>query len=166
MSRPTTNSISREKGITEAKKTTAHCDCGALALTIEGTPVVQLVCHCNDCKAFWGTPYVEAVFFKPDACCSDGQVDSTTMKGGTGSDKTHFACGICKTPLYIRVAALNGAWAVAANRLAPFKFQPQAHIWTSEKADDVVIPEGITQTSGRPPEEIVDIMVSSFWGEK
>lgn len=152
--------------MTEATKTSAHCECGALALRIEGTPVAQLVCHCSDCRAFSGMPYVEAAFFEPDACSVDGQVNSTTVTGGTGSDKTHCSCAICKTPLFVRVAALNGAWAVMANRLSSFKFEPQAHIWTSEKVGDVQIPTGITQTSERPPKEIVDTMVSSFWGEK
>jgi hypothetical protein len=158
--------MSREKSMTEATKALAQCECGALALHIEGAPVAQLVCHCSDCRAFSGMPYVEVAFFEPDACSADGQVSSTTMKGGTGSDKTHYSCAICKTPLYARVTALNGAWAVMANRISSFKFEPQAHIWTSEKADDVLIPEGITQTSERPPNEIVDTMVSSFWGEK
>jgi len=152
--------------MTEATKTSAQCECGALALHIEGAPAGQLVCHCSDCRAFSGMPYVELAFFKPDVCSADGQVSSTTMKGGTGSDKTYYSCAICKTPLYIRVSALNGALAVMANRISSFKFEPQAHIWTSEKADDVLIPEGITQTPGRPPNEIVDTFMSVFWGEK
>ena len=152
--------------MTEATTMSAHCQCGALALHIEGAPVAHLVCHCSDCRNFSGMSYVEAAFFKPDACSADGQVDSMTMKGGTGSEKTHYSCALCKTPLYVRVAALNGAWAVMANRLSSFKFEPQAHIWTSEKADDVLIPTGIVQTTERPPKEIVDVMVSSFWGGK
>ena len=152
--------------MTEVTKTSACCECGALRLHIEGAPVVQLVCHCNDCRAFSGMPYIEAAFFEPYACSADGQVDSVTLKGGTGSDKTHYSCAICKTPLYVRVSALNGAWAVMAKRISSLTFEPQAHIWTSEKMDNVVIPAGISQTSERPPKDIVDTMVSIFWGEK
>ena len=152
--------------MTITPKISARCECGALALDIEGAPVVQLVCHCSDCRAFSGMPYVEAAFFQPGGCIVHGQTSSSTMGGGTGFDKTHYSCASCKTPLYVTVAALNGAWAVIANRLSPFEFEPQAHIWTSEKADDVTIPEGITQSSGAPPKEIADVMVSSFWGKK
>ena len=110
-------------------------------------------------------PYVELAFFKPDVSCSTGEIHSTTVKGGSGHDKTQCSCAICSTPLYIEVAALNGAWAVAANRISSFEFEPQAHIWTSAKLDDVLIPAGITQAPERPPKEILDIMVSNFLGE-
>lgn len=152
--------------MTGTTKTSAQCECGALALQIKGAPVVQLVCHCSDCKAVSGMPYVEAAFFRPDGCRVHGQANSTTMKGGTGFDKTQYSCASCQTPLYATIAALNGAWAVMANRLSPFKFEPQVHIWTSEKADGVTIPSGITQSPGAPPKEIADTMVSSFWGTK
>ncbi len=150
--------------MTEAIKTSAHCQCGALTLHIEAAPVVQFVCHCRDCRKFTGMPFIEAAFFKVDACSVDGQVDSTIIKGGTGYDKIHCSCAVCKTPLYVRVAALNDAWAVPASRLSPFKFEPQAHIWTSEKADNVVIPAGIAQTAEMPPKEIIDAMLPVFWG--
>jgi len=111
-------------------------------------------------------PYIELAFFQPGGCSVHGKANSTTMRGGTGFDKTHYSCAFCKTPLCVTVAALNGAWAVMANRLSPFNFEPQAHIWTSEKSDDVTIPAGITQSSEAPPKEIAVTMVSSFWGTK
>lgn len=152
--------------MTGTTMTSAHCQCGALTLHITDVPVVQLVCHCSDCRNLSGMPYVEAAFFKSEACSADGQADTTTVKGRTGSDKTYYSCATCKTPLYVRVAALNGARAVMADRLSPFTFKPQAHIWTSEKADDVQIPTGVAQTLVGPPQEIVDVMVSGFWGKK
>jgi len=152
--------------MTGTTNTSARCECGALALHIKGAPVVQLVCHCSDCRAFSGMPYIELAFFQPDGLSVHGQASSTTLKGGTGFDKIHYSCASCQTPLYVTVAALNGASAVMANRLSPFKFEPQAHICTSEKANDVTIPAGITQSSGAPPKEIADTMVSSFWGRK
>lgn len=150
--------------MTEAIKTTAHCQCGALALHIEGAPVVQLVCHCSDCREFSGRSYVEAAFFKSGACRADGPVVSMIRKGGTGSAKTHYSCALCKTPLYVRVSALNGAWAIMADRLSPFAFEPQAHVWTSEKVDDVLIPEAMAQSPEGPPKEIVATMMAGFWG--
>jgi len=52
------------------------------------------------------------------------------------------------------VAALNGAWLVMASRISSFRFKPQAYIWTSEIADDVLSPVGIAQNLGRPPKDI------------
>ena len=156
----------REGNMTEIIKASAGCGCGALRLDVTGVPVVQLVCHCSDCQKFSGMPYVEAAFFQSDQCSVHGQADTITVKGGTGFDKTHYSCTSCKTPLYVTVAALNGAFAIAAKRLVPFKFEPQVRVWVSEKADGVTIPSGILQSPGAPPKEIIDTMVSSFWGTK
>jgi hypothetical protein len=111
-------------------------------------------------------PYTALAFFQPDRCSAHGQNYSTVMKGGTGSDKTHHSCASCQTPLYVTVAALNGALAVIAKQISTFKFEPQVHIWTSEKAVGVTIPPGVTQSSGVPPKQIAGKMVSSFWGGK
>lgn len=152
--------------MTATKKTSARCECGALVVEIAGDPVVQLVCHCSDCRAFSGRAYTDAVFFKPEHCSLRGRTNAMTTKGATGFDKTHYSCARCNTPLYVTVAALNGAWAVVANRISPFRFEPNAHIWTSEKADGVTIPATMAQSPGAPPKEIVDTMLASFWGVK
>ena len=156
----------REINMTAITQISAYCECGALALHINEKPVVQLVCHCSDCRAFSGLPYTELVFFKPKGCSVHGQTDMTVMKGDTGFDKIHYSCLSCQTPLYVTIAALNGATAVVAKRLSSFTFEPQAHIWTSKKLNSVTIPTGMIQSLERPPKEIAKNMVSMFWGKK
>ena len=151
--------------MTEVQNLSARCGCGALELTIHGAPVVQLVCHCSDCQAFTAMPFSNIVFFKPDQCHVNGQATTSIFKGNSGFDKTHYACASCQTPVYVAVAVLNGAVAVIASQLSGFTFEPEAHIWTSEKADDVVIPAGALQSSGLPPKVLADSMVSAFWHE-
>jgi hypothetical protein len=151
--------------MTEVQNLSARCGCGALELTIHGAPVVQLVCHCSDCQAFTAMPFSNIVFFKPDQCHVNGQATTSTFKGNSGFDKTHYACASCQTPVYVAVAVLNGAVAVIASQLLGFTFEPEAHIWTSEKADDVVIPAGALQSSRLPPKVLADSMVSAFWHE-
>jgi hypothetical protein len=111
-------------------------------------------------------PYTNGALFHPDGCRIEGETQSTEVQGGTGFDKVHHSCASCQAPMYVTVAALNGATAIEARRLSPFTFEAQAHIWTEEKADDVVIPAGIIQTPDGPPKEIVDIMVAKFWAKK
>ena len=129
-------------------------------------PVVQLVCHCSDCKEFSGLPYTNGAFFHPDVCSVEGEAESVIVKGGTGFDKAHHSCAACNAPMYVTVGALNGATAIEASRLSPFTFEALAHIWTDEKAADVTIPAEMTQTPDGPPKEIVDKMVASFWAKK
>lgn len=152
--------------MTEITMTSSHCECGALELHVKHAPVVQLVCHCSDCRSFSGMPYSDLAFFQSDGCSVHGEVSSTTMKGGTGIDKSYHSCTSCKTPLYGTVGALNGAWVILANRLFPFKFEPQAHIWTSEKTDDAMIPAGIAQSAIGVPTDIKEVMLASFWGNE
>jgi len=88
------------------------------------------------------------------------------MKGGTGFEKTYYSCASCQTQLYATVSALNGAVGIMVNRISPFTFEPELHIWTSEKAEAVTIPADMIQSPVGPPKEIADAMVSSFWGKQ
>lgn len=146
-------------------KASASCECGAVTIHIDGPPVVQLVCHCRDCRDFSGMACVEAAFFMNADCSVTGELESVTIAGGTGFEKTHYSCANCKAPLYVSVGALNGAWAVMAERISPFTFEAMAHIWTSEAVENVAIPAGLPHSPQAPPKEIVDAMVSSFWGK-
>ena len=144
---------------------TAQCDCGELQVVVTSHPAVQLVCHCRDCQAFFERPYVEAMFFRDAACEVRGAIESESLKGGTGFDKTHGACATCHTPLFVTVSALNNAIAIPAERLAALEFDPVAHIWTSQGAAPVAIPEGVQQSPGAPPESVRNLMVAAFWSE-
>jgi hypothetical protein len=152
--------------MTEVETITIQCQCGELSLQIKGPPVVQLVCHCSDCQKGTNLPYVEAAFFESTACSSQGNSTSSEMKGSSGYDKSYFSCASCESPLYARVTALNNAWAVVTNQLTSFEFEPQAHIWTSKKASDVSIPESAIQSPSGPPEDIREVMLSTFWGKR
>lgn len=151
--------------MSETANVTAQCECGKLTLEITNPPVVQLVCHCADCRAISGQPYTEGVFFAADGCSAQGQSKTQTMKGGSGYDKTYYSCAECGTTLYCTVNALNGACAVMAARLKDFKFEPAAHVWTSEKAEGVTIPKSAIQSPKAPPKEIRNIMLASLWGK-
>ncbi|MFA0813295.1 GFA family protein [Microbulbifer epialgicus] len=144
-------------------KAIARCECGALELNVSGAPVVQLTCHCKECQEFSGLDFVEGGFFRKENCHITGNSKSETLQGGTGSQKIHHSCSSCATPLYVQVEALNGAIAIIANRLSPFTFESEAHIWTSQKAEGTIIPAGVHQTAGPPPKDIVQRMIKGVW---
>ena len=151
--------------MTENTTISAKCECGQLSLEIETSPVAQLVCHCADCRSVTGLPYIEIAFFVPGGCEAHGQSRPITMKGGSGIDKTYFSCSECGTALYATIGALNGAWAVVASRLSPFRMESKLHIWTSEKASGVDIPQSAIQAPKGPPESVRNIFRSSFLGK-
>ncbi len=144
-------------------KAIANCDCGALEIHVSNSPVVQLICHCRDCQEFSGLEFVEGAFFKKEDCRITGNTTPETLRGGTGEDKLQHSCSSCGSPVYVQVEALNGALAIMASRLSPFEFKAEVHIWTTQKAEGIKIPEGVAQVPGMPPEEIVERMINGFW---
>lgn len=36
---------------------TVNCTCGAVEMTVTGEPLIQYVCHCDDCQAVHGQAY-------------------------------------------------------------------------------------------------------------
>ena len=144
-------------------KASAHCSCGGVQLTVSSPPVVQLVCHCEECQAFSGLTFVKGAFFKKEDCRIEGQTSTETLTGGTGAEKEHHSCYSCGEPIYIQVRALNDAVAVMADKLSPFEFAAEVHIWTSQKAHDTEIPSDLPQSPSSPPEEIVERMINGFW---
>ena len=144
-------------------KVSAHCSCGRLRLTVSSPPVVQLVCHCKECQAFSGLKFVKGAFFKKDDCWIEGQTGIETLTGGTGAEKLHHSCLSCGDPVYVQVRALNDAVAILADKLSPFEFAAEAHIWTSQKADGIEIPSELPQSPSSPPEEVVERMINGFW---
>jgi len=144
-------------------KASAQCECGQLKLEVSSPPVVQLVCHCKECQAFSGSRFVNGAFFRKDDCQIEGKTSIETLIGGTGANKLHHSCSVCGDPIYVQVTALNGAVAIQAEKLSPFEFSVDAHVWTSQKASDTVIPEDVPQSPSTPPDDIVKRMVKSFF---
>jgi hypothetical protein len=130
----------------------AQCQCGQLAVSFTKAPVAQLVCHCRDCQTISGKPFVNVAFFKIEEQCMQGEFNATDIKGGSGNPKQYRQCNQCNGFVYATVDVLSGLLGVAADRLAsPFEFNPMAHVWTSEKAPEVEIPQGIFQFPTAPP---------------
>ena len=144
-------------------ETTACCKCGELKVLISGSPVAQMVCHCRDCQRFTGLDCVEGVFFKSGDCQIHGQSEIDTAVGATGAKKLHHTCSACGDPVYVQVQALNNAVAIGADKLSPFEFVPEAHIWTSEKVSDSRIPADLPQSTDGPPPAIVARLIRDFW---
>lgn len=130
----------------------AQCQCGQLIVSFSQAPVAQLVCHCNDCRSISGLPYANVAFFKTEEQCTQGEFNAVDMTGGSGKPKQYRRCSQCNGFVYATVDVLKGLLGVAADRLLPpFEFKPMAHVWTSEKASEVEIPQGVFQFPEAPP---------------
>lgn len=129
----------------------ASCECGKLSITANTRPLLQLVCHCTDCREATGQPYTEVAFFAPGSYQVHGESQAEKMPGGTGLGKVYYACAACGSPLYATVNAVGGSAGVIASRLSDFRFRPALHVWTSEKLPETRLPLFAIKFSKAPP---------------
>jgi hypothetical protein len=84
------------------------CCCGAAEMTLTGKPLMQYVCHCDDCQAVHGAAYACALY-PSDAVSLRGETHALTLKS---SPRTK--CSRCGTYLFAevpghQVRGVNGA---------------------------------------------------------
>ena len=44
-----------------------HCLCGDVKLTVTGKELTSYICHCVNCKTFFGTPFSAAAWYPSNA---------------------------------------------------------------------------------------------------
>ena len=122
----------------------ARCRCGGVQFTCSSPPVVQLVCHCTDCRDVARTPFSNFVFFR----VRDAQVSGETVKrefsADSGSTTVRENCPQCGDMMFDRTSGFPKIIGVVAERLAPpFAFAPTHHVWTASKLPEVELPAGV-----------------------
>jgi hypothetical protein len=102
--------------------TSIHCSCGAVEMKLTGKPMLQYLCHCDDCQAVHGKAYACAVYLAPTVSVERGETDVFTLRT---SPRTR--CKRCGTYLFAEVPgqAVRG---VNADLLPGGMFSPEFHI--------------------------------------
>ena len=116
----------------------ARCGCGDLTVLVSGLPVLQVVCHCNDCREVTGEPFTRVVFFPLVGIATRGATHTTEFFGASGNTKHYVSCARCDEFLYGEVAVLGGVCGIRPRSLGPkFTFAPSAHVWVSQRDSTV-----------------------------
>jgi hypothetical protein len=78
---------------------TAKCCCGDCAITVEGEPTINGICHCSSCRKRTGSAFGWSAYF-PDAqiVAKTGTLNVYAREGDTGYNR--FFCARCGTTLY------------------------------------------------------------------
>ncbi len=99
------------------------CLCGAVRLSLQGGPVMQFYCHCDDCQAVHGAAYIGVAVYPAEAV----SVVEGTPTTWTYKSTPRARCPKCGTFLFAEVpgAPLKG---VKANLLPKSMFTPSFHI--------------------------------------
>jgi hypothetical protein len=122
----------------------AQCGCGSLSVTVSGEPVLQVICHCIDCRAVTGDPHTEVVFFRLGEVTVHGEPRCTQLVGASGQPKRYLSCARCDEFLFGEVGVLGGVCGIRPRSLGSgFSFSPRAHVWTSQREASEPLDDGL-----------------------
>ena len=92
---------------------TARCSCGQLSLQAEGEPVLNALCHCDDCRRRTGSAFGwSAYFLEAQVVARSGRAIDRSLPVSEPQHR-HF-CPDCGTTLWWTVATAPGLIGVSA----------------------------------------------------
>ncbi len=90
---------------------TARCCCGACAIEVLGAPLVNAICHCDNCKRRTGSAFGWSTYFADDQIVArSGELRCYEICGGR---QQRWFCGTCGTTLYWTIATRPGQTGIA-----------------------------------------------------
>lgn len=102
--------------------TTVQCPCGTVEMQLEGTPMAQFFCHCDDCQKVHGKAYPSSLYPAPAVSVSRGESEIFTLKS-----TPRTKCKQCGTYLFAEVPGY-GVRGVNAELLPEGMFHPEFHV--------------------------------------
>lgn len=121
------------------------CQCGAARLQLRGAPLTQFYCHCSDCRAVSGQPYISIAVFPAQAVTvTRGELGSWTYK-----TMPRRRCERCGTILMGEPPGLE-VRGVRGDLLPAGLFKPEYHIHCREAVQPVA--DGLPHYRQLPPQ--------------
>ena len=119
----------------------ARCCCGALSLRVIGDPVLNGLCHCEDCRRRTGSAFGWSAYFPEEKVKGfGGTPDQYDPASGTG---TRYFCGTCGTTLYWRASGLKELVGIAGGTFVdPPLPEPTASYRDARKCAWLTLPPG------------------------
>ena len=117
--------------------TRAVCRCGELRFSSPGKPVLQVRCHCSDCRSITTEPSVDTVFFRLQDAELQGEVETIDFVSATGNRTYRDVCPGCGVMMFDRsegfpdLLGVNSAWLQL-----PFKTEISCHMWYASRVQD------------------------------
>jgi hypothetical protein len=130
------------------------CQCGAVRYQCPDQPLALYVCHCLECRhqsaSAFGISYIVA---RSDLQLLHGQesIKFWTRNTDSGRILECVFCKNCGSRLWHQYPELSDPVSIKGGSLDQATDISQAiHIWTQQKLEGVIIPEGSQQFSSEP----------------
>lgn len=125
--------------------TQAHCRCGAFRFESASPPILQLVCHCTQCREVSGQPFSRFSFFKVRDTQTSGAHRTVEFAADSGSKTVREVCAACGDMLIDRTEGFPKVVGVVHEAMDPaLPFTPLHHVWADSRLPDTVLPAGVT----------------------
>ncbi|MCG6213079.1 GFA family protein [Vibrio furnissii] len=124
----------------------ASCQCGQVSYKLFTAPKKVIACHCQECQKLSTAPFSVTAMVPADAIEFSGEMNKWGRVAASGNQNDGYSCRTCGNRIY----QINPAQPdLLKLKLKPVGlkndalFEPQAHVWVSEKLSWVVLPEGV-----------------------
>lgn len=124
----------------------ASCRCGNVKFTSTEKPVIQLCCHCNDCRKITSSDYTTIAFFDSATVFVSGNLSAAKFTAQSGNKTSREVCPECSCVMFDRSEGFPTLIGVVTEQIsAPFKANPSHHVWVKSKLSHVSIPPEVKE---------------------
>jgi len=124
----------------------AGCSCGEVEFKSTENPVIQLCCHCSDCREATISEYTTIAFFNRSTVSVSGILSVQEFTSDSGSKTARELCSKCNTVMFDKSEGFPGLIGVVTQQIsAPFKAKISHHVWVKSKLPHVSIPQEVKQ---------------------
>ena len=125
---------------------TAECSCGEIQFKSTEKPVIQLCCHCTDCREATNIDYATIAFFNSSASSVSGMLSVQNFTSELGNQTVREFCSRCGSVMFDKSEGFPALIGVMTQRISePFEVKPSHHVWVKSKLPHVSIPLGVKQ---------------------
>ena len=122
----------------------ARCTCGAFQFRSKRAPILQLSCHCGQCRAVSKAAFSNFAFFKRAECEMAGATAVQAFVADSGVQTYRESCAQCGEMVVDRTDGFPQIVGVVAERIQPpYAFQPRCHVWLDSRIAEVDLPPGV-----------------------
>lgn len=135
------------------KPITGGCLCGALRYEASGEPRMMGHCYCADCRKASGSGFIPFMGFASHDIRFTGRTLRFTSKSARGTDAVRNSCPVCGGLVFGGIVGKDASHTVYAGSLDdPSVFRPTVAMFTRDRPEWAVIPQGLTAFEGLPPQ--------------
>ncbi|RTZ18325.1 GFA family protein [Vibrio aquaticus] len=129
------------------------CQCGQVSYKLNKPPIAVFACHCIECQKLSTAPFSVTAIVRTEDIDIDGELKEWGRLAESGNKNVAKFCPDCGNRVYhynpdeLSTLKLK---LKASSEEDHSVFEPQAHVWVSEKQDWYQVPEGVPTYDKQP----------------